>query len=107
MNRAGVIHEDVHAAEALLHFCEQLLCAAGVAKIGLERGGACADGFGGVDCGATVSMDSHLRACLRERCGDCRAESAGCARDESDTAIETEEIKDGRGHGSPGSSNRH
>src|SRR6202012_2354473 len=48
----------------------------------------------------------YLCAGLCKRGRDGGAESAGCAGDECDTAIETEEIKDGRGHGSPGFESR-
>jgi hypothetical protein len=47
----------------------------------------------------------NLRSRLCERRGDSGAESAGCARDKRDTAVETEKIKDRRGHGSPEEAN--
>jgi len=92
---AGVVDEDVDATEAGFDVVEEGLGAVGLGEVGLEGGGFGADAGGGLVCGATVAVDGDFGSGLGEGGGDGSAEAAGGSGDESDFAVEAEEIEDG------------
>ena len=103
MDGAGVVDEDVDAAEGGDDLTEEVLGAAGAGEVGLEglRGAACGfDSVGGVVGGAAIAVAGYGGSGLREGDGDGGSEAAGGAGDEGYLVVETEEVE-GVLHGSP------
>ena len=87
---AGVVDEDVDAAEVGFDGGEERFRAGGGGEIGLEGGGCASVGRDGGGCfggGAAVAVDGDGGSGLGEGGGDGCAEAAGCAGDESYFAV--------------------
>ena len=91
---AGVVDEDVDAAELFLNLGEEVFGPCGGGEVGAEGGGAGADDGGGFGGGAAVAVAGDGSPGLRERDSDGYAEPTGGACDESDFVVEAEGVED-------------
>ncbi len=93
---AGVVDEDVDAAQGGDDLGEEMFGSVGGGEIGLE-GVGCAtgglDGGGGIVGGAAVAVAGYGGSGLRECCGNGGSEAAGSTGDEGDFVVEAEEVK--------------
>ena len=90
-DHAGVVYQDVDAAEFGDDFGEEARCGVGGGQVCLESCGVAADGCRGFSGGAAIAMTRDGCAGLGEASGDSGTESGGCSRDESDFAVEAKE----------------
>ena len=93
---AGVVDEDVDAAERVVDLGEEVFGAGGGGEVGLEGVRRChrrLDGGGGVVGGAAVAVAGDGGSGLRECGGDGGSEAAGGAGDEGDFVVEAEEVE--------------
>jgi len=90
---AGVVDEDIDAAEFFLDLGEEVFGSRGGGEVGAEGRGFVADGGGGFGGGATVAVTGDGGSGLRERGGDGGSEAAGGAGDESYFVVEAEEVQ--------------
>ena len=91
---AGVVDQNVDAAEGVVDLLEEVFGAGGGAEVGAERGGLRADGLGRFQGGATVAMAGYGGSGLGESDSDGGTEAAGGAGDEGDFAVKAEGIED-------------
>ena len=88
---AGVVDEDIDAAEVGVHGGEEGVGAVGGGEVGLEGGGGAANCLRGFVCGAAVAVDGYGGSGFGECRGDSCAEAAGGSGDEGNFVVEAEE----------------
>ncbi|MCY1183981.1 hypothetical protein D9M73_246380 [compost metagenome] len=90
MGDAGVVDQDVDAAEVLDDFCDSLLHLGFVGDVGGQAQMAFAQGSSGIACGGFVQVEDHDTSTLLREGGRCSAADAtcgSCTGDDRDFAL--------------------
>ena len=99
VDSAGVVDEDVDAAEGIVDLLEEVFGPGGGGEVRAEGGGLRPDLLRCVEGGAAVAVAGDRGSGLSEGDGNGGTEAACRAGDQGDFAVEAEEIDGGESHG--------